>query len=137
MGILSAHALVGTGGSGKTKAGFEMGGRPLGLAALSLSLSLFPATPLQHPYSTYPTSDLSPHFNIQGTAHTTPSCLSDYCLSFILTLYANPHHLKGTYLLSQLILIDLSGMGKSKERMKGDGGETAPPPPDCESPPPG
>lgn len=57
MGILSAHALVGTGGSGKTKAGFELGGRPLGLAALSLSLLLFPAMPLQHPYSTHPTSD--------------------------------------------------------------------------------
>lgn len=57
MGILSAHALVGTGGSGKTKAGFELGGKPLGMAALSLSLLLFPAIPLQHPYSTYPTLD--------------------------------------------------------------------------------
>lgn len=75
-----------------------------------------------------PLQTLSPHINIQGTAHLIPSCLSDCCLSFILTLYANPHHLKGTNLLSQLILIDLPGMGKSKERMKGEGAETASPP---------
>lgn len=72
MGILSAHALVGTGGSGKTKAGFELGGRPLGLAALSLSLTIpsnASAASLLH----------TSHFRhsvftltFRGTAHPTP-----------------------------------------------------------------
>lgn len=128
MGILSAHALVGTGGSGKTKAGFELGGRPLGLAALSLSLTIpsnASAASLLH----------TSHFRhsvftlaFRGTAHPTPWFLSARCLSFTLILYPNPHHLKGTYLLSQLIFVDLPGRGRSKERMKEEGGETAPPP---------
>lgn len=66
MGILSTHALVGTGGSGKTKAGFELGGRPLGLAALSLSLLLFPAILCSIPTPHIPLQTLSVHFNIQG-----------------------------------------------------------------------
>lgn len=48
MGVAAVHALVGIAGSGKTKAGFELGGRLLHLWVLFLSLLLSSRPPLPH-----------------------------------------------------------------------------------------
>ena len=56
--IAGAHAPVGTAGSGKTKAGFELGGRPLHLWFCSCP-SYYPQgpPPPQWSYFTHPTLD--------------------------------------------------------------------------------